>query len=248
MEREYRVNSCGIYDCDPDWSWSSRGFKDFDLWAVFRGEGELVLNGKPHRVMAGSCFLIPPHTTVKGSHDENNRLLVYAAHFSARSPAHEIYEKRISHSAFFKELFSRVIRFYNMSRDDLAASCLDVLLNEFFSYPDAAGDSRECAARRRCISEICDRINTAPEEKHKLDALAREYGYSATYLGKLFHREVGVSFSDYLINARINYAKLLLLNTEMSSAQIAERLGYYDASHFINQFKSCVGCTPSEFR
>jgi YesN/AraC family two-component response regulator len=74
------------------------------------------------------------------------------------------------------------------------------------------------------------------------------YGYSATYFGKLFHRVVGVSFSEYLVNARINQAKILLKTSEMSVSQIAYYLGYCDVSYFTRQFKKIVGCPPNSFR
>ena len=247
---KYKVNSCGIYDCDSNWSWSTNGSNDYTLWAVFRGEGTLSLCDVPHSVMAGSCFLIPPKTLTRGTHKPNNRLLVYGLHFSTDGSPFELDSKRISNISFFKELFYRTILFYNMDRAPLVHAYLEVLLNEFFSSPDAPNDKRtpEDAAHQRCIAEICNRINSTPETKHKLSVLAAEYGYSATYLGKLFHKNVGISFSGYLLNARINYAKILLLNSKLSVGEIAEKLGYYDTAHFINQFKKIVGCTPNAYR
>ena len=116
---------------------------------------------------------------------------------------------------------------------------------------DGASNTKQTpdsAAHQKYVTEICDRINASPEAKHVLSELATEYGYSATYLGKLFHKNVGISFSNYLLNARINYAKILLLNSKLSVGEIAEKLGYYDTAHFINQFKKTVGCTPNAYR
>ena len=250
MQNKYTVNSCGIYDCDAEWSWKTNGSKDYTLWAVFRGEGTLSLDNTEHSVKSGSCFLIPPKTLTYGTHNPSNRLFVYAVHFSKDGNPFEIDYRRISNISFFKELFSRVILFYNMNRTALVHSYLEVLLNEFLSSPDAKKDKQtpENATHQKYLTEICDRINSAPEAKHSLSALAAEYGYSGTYLGKLFHKNIGISFSSYLLNARINYAKLLLLNSKLSVGEIAERLGYYDTAHFINQFKKTVGCTPNAYR
>ena len=45
---KYRINSCGICDCPPEWGWQTAkcGFSDYDLWAVFRGEGALLAKGR----------------------------------------------------------------------------------------------------------------------------------------------------------------------------------------------------------
>jgi YesN/AraC family two-component response regulator len=194
--------------------------------------------------------LIPPGTLTYGAHNPQNRLFVYAVHFSTDGAPLKFDSKRISNISFFKELFSRVILFYNMNRKALVHSYLEVLLNEFFASPDAQKGKQtpESATHQKCVGEICDRINGAPEAKHSLSALAAEYGYSPTYLGKLFHKSIGISFSNYLTNARINHAKILLLNSKLSVGEIAEKLGYYDAGHFINQFKKTVGCTPNAYR
>jgi len=250
MPNKYTINSCGIYDCDADWSWKTDGSKDYTLWAVFRGEGTLSLDNVQYSVKIGSCFLIPPQTLTHGTHNPDNRLFVYAVHFITDGSSFKIDHKRISNISFFKELFSRIILFYNMNRTPLANLYLEVLLSEFFSSPDALNGKQtpESATHQKYISEICDRINSAPKTKHSLSAFAAEYGYSATYLGKLFHKNVGISFSGYLLNARINYAKILLLNSKLSVGEIAEKLGYYDTAHFINQFKKIVGCTPNAYR
>ena len=246
----YTINSCGIYDCDANWSWKTKGNKDYTLWAVFRGEGTLTLCDTPHSVMSGTCFLIPPQTLTQGMHNPDNRLFVYSVHFSTNNGTCGIGSKRIVNVSFFKELFDRTILFFNMNRIDLAQAYLKVLLNEFFSFPDAQNGQQnpESIAHQRCITEICDRINSTPAAKHRLSVLAAEYGYSATYLGKLFHKSVGISFSNYLLNSRINYAKILLMNSELSISEIAEKLGYYDTAHFVNQFKKIVGSTPTAYR
>ena len=54
-EGNYVINSCGIYDCDADWCWSTKGFKDYDLWAVLRGDGQLTLDDTPYRVTGSTC-------------------------------------------------------------------------------------------------------------------------------------------------------------------------------------------------
>jgi two-component system response regulator YesN len=88
----------------------------------------------------------------------------------------------------------------------------------------------------------------APEEAHTLSDFAAKYGYSADYIGRIFSREVGISFSEYLANTRINKAKFLLSSTELSVEGVAEALGYYDTCYFIRQFKRITGTSPGRYR
>ena len=98
------------------------------------------------------------------------------------------------------------------------------------------------------IQNICKQIQENVAESTSLSTFASKLGYSTTYLGKIFHKLTGVSFSQYLLNARINQAKLLLRTSNLSISAIAEQLGYYDTSHFIKQFKQIVGRSPNVYR
>lgn len=76
-----------------------------------------------------------------------------------------------------------------------------------------------------------------------------EYVYlSPTYLSKLFFKETGVSFSEYLIQYRLERARELLLKSDLKVYEISENIGYHSEKHFINLFKKVVGVSPQEFR
>ena len=151
---QYTINSCGIYDCNTAWRWNSKGSRDYNLWAVFRGEGTLSLFGTSYSALTGTCFLIPPQTPTNGTHNPNSRLFVYSVHFSTNGVSIPLDSKRIPNVPFFKELFDRVIRFYNMNRSELAQTYLEVLLNEFFTAPDTPSNKQtpENISHRRCVT------------------------------------------------------------------------------------------------
>ncbi len=69
------------------------------------------------------------------------------------------------------------------------------------------------------------------------------------YLGKLFKKETGLKFNDFLLKLRIEKAMELLLETDLSLQEIAEKCGYAENSaYFCVQFKKIQGMTPGEFR
>ena len=71
---------------------------------------------------------------------------------------------------------------------------------------------------------------------------------NSIYLGQLFQKEIGILFSDYINNFRINKAKDLLSNTSLKASEIGELVGYSNKNYFYRKFKSIVGITPSEWR
>ena len=81
-----------------------------------------------------------------------------------------------------------------------------------------------------------------------LSTVAAEIGYSPNYLGSLFVRETGISFTEYLQNKRISHAENLLRNTDLSIKEISEVSGFSSPSYFISTFKKKRGCTPVSIR
>lgn len=72
--------------------------------------------------------------------------------------------------------------------------------------------------------------------------------YSYSYVAKEFKRHMGCSVMNYLTSVKLNYAKDLLQNTELTTMEISSRIGFDSLSHFNHSFKKHFGYTPSELR
>lgn len=250
-----RINSCGITECSPNWSWDtgSRGFNDYDLWTVFRGRGEIEVNGVVYPIESGSSFILPPNTHIKGRHNPQNPLYTVNVHFSLISGGQAVFpfntERRyIENQTFYRELLNRVVSNYYRGEEDIAHKWLDITLDEFYSSADYIQDSLSSQVHNRIVQEMCVTINESVATAPSLAEFAQKYGYSATYLGKTFHRVAKVGFSEYLLTARINQAKIMLKTTELSVAQIATELGFCDTCFFVKQFRKAVGLPPGAYR
>jgi AraC-like DNA-binding protein len=73
-------------------------------------------------------------------------------------------------------------------------------------------------------------------------------GVSATYIWKVLKMEGGKSFSEYQDEYKLDEAKRLLLETDMSVIEIATKLNYTNAQNFIRFFSKKTGITPGKFR
>lgn len=81
-----------------------------------------------------------------------------------------------------------------------------------------------------------------------LDEIGMRLSYSPAYLSQVFRKETGISFTDYVMQQRIQTAKQWLLDTDISVNEIAKRLNYTNAQNFIRSFKRVVGVTPGKYR
>lgn len=73
-------------------------------------------------------------------------------------------------------------------------------------------------------------------------------GFSEHYMSKLFHRNFGMGFKEYLISLRLDHAKQLLLYSEDSVTDIAYFCGFNSSSHFLHIFKDACGISPLQYR
>lgn len=121
------------------------------------------------------------------------------------------------------------------------------VVNLFKKYYNLMLDKQNCGTNRtiRKIKEyIC---NNYMNDINLTDAAESAY-LSPSSLSKLFHKETGVLFSDYLTQCRLEKAKELLLRTDLKIYEISVKIGYNSEKHFIKQFKKVTGFSPMEFR
>ncbi|MDR1419299.1 MAG: response regulator [Treponema sp.] len=82
----------------------------------------------------------------------------------------------------------------------------------------------------------------------KLNDVSSEVFVSPQYLSRIFHSEKGISFIEYLNRCRIERAKELLHQKNISITDVAFKAGYNDYKYFSNVFKKYAGLTPRDFR
>lgn len=81
-----------------------------------------------------------------------------------------------------------------------------------------------------------------------LPCVAFEVGLNPSYLSTLFKKETGKNFLDYLMETRIDVAKELLVETDMSISEVAEKVGYNDMKYFYKRFRQQTGVSLKEYR
>lgn len=79
-------------------------------------------------------------------------------------------------------------------------------------------------------------------------AAAEKCAMSYSYFSRMFKRIMKMSFSEYVMQLRIEKAVQKLLTTDMSVTLIAQETGFSTASHFISNFKKIHGISPLVYR
>lgn len=103
-------------------------------------------------------------------------------------------------------------------------------------------------AIHKTVSEVAAYINNNYFENVTLEEVSRQFFISPCYFSRTFRQVTGVAFTEYINGVRVKEAQRLLVKTDMSVSDIAERIGYKSATHFGRTFKMITGQTPLAYR
>jgi len=107
---------------------------------------------------------------------------------------------------------------------------------------------RHETSRKSISSSVIELIHNNYDSDLTLEQCAALLNYSTHYIRRMFRKETGMNFSDYLAGYRHAKAKSWLTETDMKITEIAERLKYTNAQNFIRQFRKLEGMTPGQYR
>ena len=133
-----------------------------------------------------------------------------------------------------------------MAQSDRVLSQL--LMALFTLIDDYMNSSLPQIAHYQKLLELREEIYAAPARPWSIQELADEVSLSAAYFQDLYKKAFQVSCGADIIQSRIEQAKRMLAQTNLTMEEIADRCGYNSPVHFSRQFRKCTGCAPSKWR
>lgn len=129
------------------------------------------------------------------------------------------------------------------------------LVNSLLLLTQALLESRERKQKRSEKSKesllafrVRDYLDAHFCEDLTLTQIAGHMHANEYYLSHIFKQQFGMPLMQYAQKRRIGEAQNLLLETGLSAADIAERVGYGSPSHFSTMFTRYIGTTPGKYR
>ena len=98
------------------------------------------------------------------------------------------------------------------------------------------------------INQILEYVQLNYAKELSLEQVAEHVHLSVCYLSNYFKNKMGMNFTDYLTNFRMEKAKELLIHTNEKIYRVAELTGYQNSQYFVTAFKKKMGITPAEYR
>ena len=110
-----------------------------------------------------------------------------------------------------------------------------------YRWSDKKDNSKPIDAAKRYVEQHLG-------ENISLSSVAEILYLSPAYFSRLFHRQAGCSFSEWLTQRRMDRARNLLRDTTMSVSEIAASIGFKEPNSFTRLFKKSEGVSPTEYR
>jgi len=124
---------------------------------------------------------------------------------------------------------------------------LAVDVARIFDTADDANESRGTLSEAR-LRRIREYVESFEEGCPTLSDIAKQCGISVAHLRRLYKATTGETLHSYVEEVRVNRAKSLLLDTNLSLKVISYKLGFCHPSAFSFAFKKMTGEAPRDFR
>jgi AraC-like DNA-binding protein len=225
----------------------------YALWLLMEGEARVAFEGNVWRVESGEAFFGVPCSCRQIEIPRGAAWL--SAGLSITAPdGHEMLSGlapgSFPLSAQEHETLSTLLRLLvetaawpgesgALTRDGLARALAGWLLRtrqapeHFSSLPE-------------WLRAVLGHIEQTPDAS--VESLAKEAHFSTAQFRRLFQRHLGVRPHEFLQRRRLDLARRLLENTELSIGEVAERSGFGGAAQFSREFKRQTQFSPLEWR
>lgn len=98
------------------------------------------------------------------------------------------------------------------------------------------------------FKKIIDYVKENSREQITLASVAQKFFVSEAHLSRMFKKNTGFTFTQYLNYQRIIYSQRMLLTSGASIGDIAVSSGFESLTHFGRVFKQLSGCSPRDYR
>ncbi|MDO5144455.1 MAG: AraC family transcriptional regulator [bacterium] len=241
--------------CSPEWYMPWHRIEHANLTYVVSGEADYMLGQKLHHVSAGDLICVPHGDLRQASLVQENPMRCYSIDLYIRDASGTLldlplpYISHFSDGTVINDLLGRINVCWLQQTPYMhlqVRALLELLLCHVLyesrqpNHPASFTDDR--------ITSMTTYIARHYARDLRLEGFAAQLGLNKVYLGALFKRRTGLSFHQYLTNARLNAAEDMLCTGKYTINEVAYLTGFQDSSYFSRVFLKMFGVRPGKYK
>ena len=125
---------------------------------------------------------------------------------------------------------------------------LECFFLHLFKTADVTANSTSSTSEPSPIRKAVLYLHIHFRENPSLKTMAEISHYNTSHFSTTFHKEIGMTYSDYLTLLKVSYAKELLAYTDLKISNICFECGFSSHANFLRAFKERTGLSPMQFR
>lgn len=236
---------CFVYETDERIMRSGKSVQKNRMLLVTQGEGSFKLGSESIRFSMGSLIFAFPGESLLLT--EGNDVMYTYVDFSGLRAETLLQRFGIHRDNRYFEGFGGMIPFWKENLLRASPETLDLAAESVLLHTLSRMKSAK-PTQNKIITSILQIVETNFND-HNLSIISvgEKLAYHPKYLSHLFKKEMGMGFSEYLRDKRINYARTLFDQGIDSIKNVALLSGFNDPLYFSSVFKKVTGDSPSQY-
>lgn len=253
-EGELSFLYCGDTQCDGHGGYPECVRDHWRLYVILQGTGVFQLGGETHELAGGDVFLVCPGIPSSLKPQSGKTCSYFWIALQGRQAAAFLARAGLGkETPLRKGVAARSLETHYRKLVEACSSKIDGDLRAAAGlYEFLAALISEAPTSRQTPTQLARQAALWLEKNHARRITVGELvdltGLNAKYFSRLFHKAHGVSPQKYLIDYRMERARTLLRNPNLSVSSVAYSVGYEDPLLFSRVFKKWKGRAPSYYR
>lgn len=213
---------------------------------VAAGEGRLHIGARSWELRPGTLFFLFDSEETGVENLGELQYMYIGFHSESAKPMFERFGITPVSRVFYG--YEGLMSFWQSALGKASEKNLDLVSESVLLYTFAQMTPPAENTEQYRVAGIINQIEARfSDSRLTLEACAGAIGYNSKYISRIFSKNVGITFSEYLTSTRIKHAVFLIEQGITSVKNLSILCGYADPAYFSNVFRKTVGIPPSDY-
>ena len=255
-----RLSTVDYVECSTTWKQENYLSPNSAMGYIKEGEGYFMIEDDMFCPKPGQMYLLPEQYHHSFSVTQlDNTFKKYYCHFNSMPGSFNIFKAIKLPSQvtpqdpeYVEYLFQQMKKILQDRISDMGYLKAKSILYQIFAiyYESCEVNQIEIIhqPKQTDLGEVLEFIEANLNQKITLQDASKQFGYNPQYFSRLFKRTFNLTFVQYTNQLKMDKARYLIRNSQLTVSEIADQLGFENTYYFSNTFKKHNGMAPTCYR